>query len=155
MDEARKDPQVFFDIELSELMDRVNGYKGRGWRFVNLCGSTGGATAGKVELLYSFSSGDELENLRMLVTNEDTVPAISPVYPNAFFFENETHDLYGVAFKGITIDFGGAFYPTSVPTPMNPASLAARQYLDTATSSVDPNEAKELSEPAGEEATHG
>lgn len=120
------DPQIFKDIELPQLMERVESYKSRGWRFVNLCGSS---VDGKVELLYSFSLGEELENLRFLVANEDVVPAVSPIYGNAFFFENETHDLFGVTFKGITIDFGGTFYPTSVPTPMNPASQAAQDHL--------------------------
>ncbi|MDR2672447.1 MAG: NADH-quinone oxidoreductase subunit C [Coriobacteriales bacterium] len=117
------DPQVFIETDIDQLLPLVTDYHSRGWRFVNICGSS---VEGKVELLYSFSSGEELENLRLLVSNDQSVPAVSGLYPNSFFFENETHDLFGVDFKGISLDFGGAFYPTSVPTPMNPASAAAR-----------------------------
>jgi hypothetical protein len=127
------DPQVFEDIELSQLHARAEDYHSRAWRAVNICGSS---VDDKVELIYSFSNKEELENLRLIVGNQDTVPSISDVFLSTFFFENETHDLYGVNFKGIAIDFGGKFYPTSVPTPMNPASAQAIQ----AASAVEPDE---------------
>jgi NADH:ubiquinone oxidoreductase subunit C len=145
--EATMDPQVFYDIELKDLRARAEQYHANGWRFCNICGSTIEArevTPAKldkdgnektpalearepgVELLYSFSNGEQLENLRFTIKNADiaagtvSVPAVSDLWFNAFVFENETHDLYGVPFKGIAIDFGGNFYKTSVPHPMNP-----------------------------------
>ena len=118
--------QVFKDISLDQLTERVKSYKERGWRFANLCGSTVGD---KVELLCSFAQGEELENLSFFVENGDIVPAVSPLYPSAFLNENETSELFGVKFKGTILDFGGCFYPTSVPTPMNPSSLEAQEYL--------------------------
>ncbi|MDR3137033.1 MAG: NADH-quinone oxidoreductase subunit C [Coriobacteriales bacterium] len=120
------DPQVFFDSELEQLLLRVQDYQQRGWRFVNLCGSS---VEGQVELLYSFAQGKQLENLRLLVSNEQSVPSLSAIFVNSFFFENETHDLFGVNFKGLAPNFGGRFYPTSVPTPMNPASAQAQARL--------------------------
>jgi hypothetical protein len=116
-------PQVFIDIELGELYERVESYEARAWRFVNICGST---VEGGVELIYSFSDGLLLENLRFVVGAETAVPSISARFPNAFFFENETHDLFGVDFEGISIDFNGEFYTVAVPTPMNPRSAEAR-----------------------------
>jgi hypothetical protein len=116
------DPQIFIDIELPQLRAKVEDYKNQGWRAVNICASS---VDGKVELLYSFSDFETFENLRLIVGNDDVVPAISDLYFNTFLFENETHDLYGVNFEGIVIDFGGKFYPTSTPTPMNPASSQA------------------------------
>lgn len=118
--------QIFIDTPLESLLSVATDYKERGWRLANICGSD---VDGKVELLYSFAQGEELENLRVIVANEDTVPAVSPLYPGAFVFENETHELYGVNIEGITIDFKGAFYPTSIPTPMNPSSQAAEAFL--------------------------
>ncbi|MDR2036265.1 MAG: NADH-quinone oxidoreductase subunit C [Coriobacteriales bacterium] len=119
------DPQVYKNIELVQFMSEVTGYKERGWRFVNLCGSSVGD---QVELLCSFALDNQLENLSMLVSNGEQVPAISPLYPSAFFFENETRDLFGVQFEGTIIDFAGRFYPTSVPTPMNPTSVEAEAW---------------------------
>jgi NADH:ubiquinone oxidoreductase subunit C len=139
-------PQVFIDIAADELRERIEEYGRLGWRFVNICGSTvagaegagakngaegdiegGGAIASGVELIYSFSKGLPLENLRFTVDAEAVIPSISDCFPNAFFFENETHDLFGVKFSGISIDFDGAFYTVAVPTPMNPYSSEARE----------------------------
>jgi ech hydrogenase subunit D len=116
-------PQVFIDITADELMNKVEDYDTRGWRFVNICGST---VEGGVELIYSFSDGLPLENLRFTVSNGSTIPSVSGRFPNAFFFENETYDLFGVKFSGVSIDFDGKFYKVSVPTPMNPQSAQAR-----------------------------
>jgi hypothetical protein len=117
-------PQVFIDITDDELREHVEGYDNRGWRFVNICGST---VAGGVELIYSFSKGLPLENLRFTIDNKTVIPSVSDRFPNAFFFENETHDLFGVNFSDISIDFDGEFYTVAVPTPMNPHSSAARE----------------------------
>jgi len=116
------DPQVFIDRALPQLHTQTQDYKDKGWRFVNMCGST--IDTG-VELLYSFSQGEAFENLRLCVGVDDEVPSISDLYFNSFVFENEAHDLFGVEIKGIAIDFGGNFYATSIPTPMNPHSAAA------------------------------
>ncbi len=117
-------PQVFIDISADELMTKVEDYDARGWRFVNICGS---AIQGGVELIYSFSNGLPMENLRFTVENGSTIPSVSGRFPNAFFFENETYDLFGVRFSGISIDFDGKFYKVSIPTPMNPDSVQARK----------------------------
>jgi len=118
--------QEFRDIKSTQFMDKVKSYKDRGWRFANLHGSTVG---NQVEIICSFSNGQELENLSFLVDKDEEVPAISPLFPAAFVGENETYDLFGVVFKGGILDFGGVFYPTSVPTPMNPGSLLAEEFL--------------------------
>lgn len=131
------DSQVYIPIQLDAFAGRVKNYKERGWRFVNLCGSTVGD---KVELLCSFAEENKLENLSLLVAKDEPVPAVSPVYPSAFFFENETKDLFGVQFADMTLDFGGTFYPTSVPTPMNPHSLEAEAFAAVGQTSDDSGE---------------
>jgi hypothetical protein len=119
-------PQVFIDMKYDELRERVEDYDNRGWRFVNICGST---VVGGVELIYSFSQGLLLENLRFVIDNETVIPSVSDRFPNAFFFENETHDLFGVVFSDISIDFAGELYTVAVPTPMNPHSSQAHEAL--------------------------
>jgi len=118
------DPQVFIDIKLAQLRPKVEQYHTQGWRFVNICGST---VRDGVELIYSFSNGEPLENLRFVAASGSSIQSISDLYLNSFFCENETHDLFGITFKDIAIDFGGEFYTTSVPTPMNPASTQAQE----------------------------
>ncbi|MDR0350161.1 MAG: NADH-quinone oxidoreductase subunit C [Coriobacteriales bacterium] len=127
-------PQIFIDIMANEMRQRAEAYQERGWRFVNICGST---TDTGVELIYSFSHGLSLENLRFVIGGETTLPSVSDCFPNAFFFENETHDLFGVRFSGISIDFDGEFYALSVPTPMNPRSTKARAQARAASHKAD------------------
>ena len=47
-----------------------------------------------------------------------SVPSVSELFPNAFMFENEMHDLFGVEVSGITLDYRGGFYHLHVPAPM-------------------------------------
>jgi len=117
---------VYKEITLDQFAQEVAGYKERGWRFANLCGSTVGD---KVELLCTFALDQETENLLLFVSQDEQVPAVSPLFPSAFLYENETSDLFGVKFEDMTLDFGGRFYLTSVPTPMNPHSLKAEEFL--------------------------
>jgi ech hydrogenase subunit D len=49
----------------------------------------------------------------------DEVPSVSMIYPNAFLYENEIHDLFGVPIKNITIDYGGRLYQTAIKTPLS------------------------------------
>lgn len=116
------DAQIFKDIEVSRLLDKVREYKEDSWRFVQICAST---IESGVELLYSFSKDGILENLRLKIGEDTIIPSISSLFPAAFVFENETHDLFGVDIEGIAIDFKGNFYKVSIPTPMNPKSRAA------------------------------
>ncbi len=41
------------------------------------------------------------------------------IYPNAFLYENEIHDLFGVVVKNITIDYRGTLYRTAIKTPFS------------------------------------
>lgn len=47
-----------------------------------------------------------------------SVPSVSELFPNAFMFENEMHDLFGVEVSGISLDYRGGFYHLHVPAPM-------------------------------------
>jgi hypothetical protein len=135
------DKQAFTDIELEQLHDLAAQYKGNGWRYSN-------THALKVEgddlleLIYTFSNYADIVNLRMTLHTGDHIPSISDIFFNAFVFENETHDLFGIVFDGIAIDFGGHFYTVSLTSPMNPQHVPALQgdptaTIDAACASVD------------------
>jgi len=58
------------------------------------------------------------------------VPSITDLYLEAFVCENEIHDLFGITFKGLAIDFLGNFYRVSTDVPMtiiSPEKLAERE----------------------------
>lgn len=87
----------------------------QGWRLVQI----GVTSLGELyELNYSFDRDMVFRNLRLHVPARGaSVPSISGVYWCAFLYENEIHDLFGVTFIGLALDFKGRFYTTAIPTP--------------------------------------
>ena len=71
------------------------------------------------ELNYSFDKDYRFKNLRITVAPGEEIPSISVIYPNAFLYENEIHDLFGVVIKNITIDYHGTLYRTAIKTPFS------------------------------------
>ena len=47
-----------------------------------------------------------------------SVPSLGELYPGAFMFENEMHDLFGIEVSGMTLDYRGGFYHLHIPNPM-------------------------------------
>ena len=56
---------------------------------------------------------------RITAAPGEEIPSISAVYPNAFLYENEIHDLFGVIIRNINIDYGGTLYRTAIKTPFS------------------------------------
>ena len=70
------------------------------------------------ELLYSFAKGYDFRNLRVTLPRQGaTLPSITEAYLCAFLYENEIHDLFGVKFPGLAIDFKGNFLKTRLKNP--------------------------------------
>ena len=120
--------QTFQALSLADLPQEIERRKAENWRFVQVLAVNKDEA---VDLVYTFNKGNVLENLRIEdVTKEDTVPSITGSYLNAFVFENEAHDLFGVNIEGIAIDFHGHFYNMKITEPMtiiSPEQKAARE----------------------------
>ena len=71
------------------------------------------------ELNYSFDKDYRFKNLRITAAPGEEVPSISMIYPNAFLYENEIHDLFGVPSRIFPIDYGGTLYRTAIKTPFS------------------------------------
>lgn len=70
------------------------------------------------ELNYSFDEELKFSNLRVVVNPAtDRVPSVSDIYWNAFFYENEVHDLFGITIDGMAVDYKGSFYRIAVKHP--------------------------------------
>ena len=71
--------------------------------------------------------------MRLMVEGIDQyqeIPSISSYYPAVFPFENEAHDLFGLAITDMQVDFNGFFYQVSTAEPMSvitPEVKAARE----------------------------
>ena len=108
--------QKIISIEPGELVSRTAEYKNKGFRLVQISCTT---LKEILELSYSFDKEYLLENLRISLPRaaQGEVPSISGVYWNAFLYENEIHDLFGINITGINIDYKGKFYRTTIKTP--------------------------------------
>jgi len=109
--------QTFIDIDLHDLLARVQTFKREGYRLAQACAS------GREELtlLYSFVRDDELVTLRLANTPPAPVDSIGYLYSYAFLYENEMKDLFGVNVVNMNIDYGGHFYDTAVKAPFTQA----------------------------------
>lgn len=116
---------VFEKIEPDQVGAVARELHDKGYMFVNINATV---AEGGCELLYVFrapETASELLGKTALVENGATVASITDLYPAAFVFENEAHDLFGIDFEGISIDYSGNFYTLSGVYPMNPAAAAA------------------------------
>lgn len=108
----------FVDVPLDDLLERVQTLKHDGIRFVQMCAET---TEAGIDLLYTFydEPGDHALNLCVYgITEDSRVPSIQDQYFAAFSYENEAHDLYGVRFVNMKLDFGGHFFNLACSEPM-------------------------------------
>jgi ech hydrogenase subunit D len=104
-------------ITVDQLRDKVRALRGQGQRLVQICATR---LPDQVELTYSFDLNERLTNLRLLLPGVDTqLPSISSIYGCAILYENEIHDLFNVHVDGLTVDFKGNFYKTSVKFPFS------------------------------------
>jgi len=102
-------------ILASQLRDEIRTMRGQGQRLVQISATR---LPDEVELTYSFDLNDRLTNFRLVLPGEDTVlPSISEIYGCAILYENEIHDLFDVRVDGLTVDFKGNLYSTSVKFP--------------------------------------
>lgn len=122
----------FVNLPLEELLTRVQTLKHEGMRFVQMCAET---TEQGIDLLYTFYDETTQNALNLCVYGIDEssrVPSIQGLYFAAFSYENETHDLYGVRFVNMKLDFGGHFFNLATSEPMTiitPEMKAEREKL--------------------------
>jgi ech hydrogenase subunit D len=105
-------------VEASDLLAFVADAKTAGYRLGQACATK---VEGGIEVLYSFEKDETLKNLKVCV--DDKTPelqSITGIYWAAFIYENEMHDLFGIAFKNLALDYGGHFFKIASETPWNP-----------------------------------
>jgi ech hydrogenase subunit D len=110
------EPQEIINIGKNELVGIVVQLCAEGYRLVQVGCSTLEAA---YELNYSFDKDNRFKNLRVTVVPDEEVPSISMIYQNAFLYENEIHDLFGVVVTNISIDYHGTLYRTSIKAPFS------------------------------------
>ena len=119
---------AFEPLTIEGLLDFSASRKQEGWRFVQILAVN---TEAGIDLEYSFMKDGHLVNSKIEgVQKSDVVPSISDDFLEAFVFENEIHELFGVQISDIAIDFEGNFYDLAQNEPMtviSPEQKAARE----------------------------
>jgi ech hydrogenase subunit D len=142
--------QEITPIEKHELVGIAAEMFAEGYRFVQLSCAT---LESAYELTYSFDKAYRLRNLRLTVTQDEEVPSISVIYPNAFLYENEIHDLFGLNIRNLAVDYHGTLYKTMVTTPFSIGSITARTSpkTDAGPNVEKPESVKEQTEVSGQQ----
>lgn len=108
--------QELITVDESALSAKVCNFFSEGYRLVQIhCTriDTG------FELNYSFDRDCHFTNLRLTIDSDAEVQSISRIYWNAFLYENEISDLFGIKIKNIVLDYHGKFYQTAVSAPFS------------------------------------
>lgn len=132
---------IYTTVELDALLSHVQALKGAGARFVQMHAERS-VDDGTYRLVYTFinihaaqeqvaqDGSYAIENLVVEGIDQlQDIPSISSYYPAVFPFENEVHDLFGLAITDMQVDFNGFFYQVSTAEPMSvitPEVKAAR-----------------------------
>lgn len=109
--------QPITNIEPKELIEKVRKLHKEGNRLVQICCTKVGENS--FEITYSFDKDFKMTTLRVTIPLEIELPSITEVYSAAFLYENEIHELFGVSFKEINIDFKGHLYKKKIKYPFN------------------------------------
>ena len=133
---------IYATVGIDELLSHVQALKGVGARFVQMHAERC-VDDGSYRLVYTFinvraaqeqiarDGNYAIENLVVEgIDQYQEIPSISSYYPAVFPFENEAHDLFGLAITDMQIDFKGFFYQVSTAEPMSvitPEVKAARE----------------------------
>lgn len=146
----------FVDVPLGDLLARVQTLKHEGMRFIQLCAEF---PEGGIDLVYTFydETRDNALNLCVSLPENAEVPSIQGLYFAAFSYENEAHDLFGVNFINMNLDFGGHFFnlaetsPMTVITPEMKAEREKAAKLRAAKAAKEAKAAREAAEAASAE----
>ena len=110
------EPQHITLIDKDQLVGISAELFAEGYRFVQVGCAT---LENSYELTYSYDKAYRLRNFRITLLPDEEMPSISVIYPNAFLYENELHDLFGLNIRNISIDYNGTLYRTAIKTPFS------------------------------------
>ena len=120
-----RETQAIRVVLATDLLHEVKRFSDRGARMIQI----GCTQDGHVfELNYSFDVDGVFENIRVCTNGNETICSVSNVYLCAFIYENEIHDLYGISFEGIAVDYKGTLFQTAKlhPFRMEPNAMKGK-----------------------------
>lgn len=161
---------IYTTVGLDGLLSHVQALKGAGARFVQMHAERC-VDDGSYRLVYTFinvraaqehiarDGSYAIENLVVEgIDQYQEIPSISSYYPAVFPFENEAHDLFGLAIIDMQLDFNGFFYQVSTAEPMSvitPEVKAAREKAMKARAAAEAKARRAAAEKAAAAAAAG
>ena len=104
----------FISVNPESVIDEAQKLKFTGYHLIQQCATR---IPDAYELIYTFGKELEMKNLKIVLPQDKEISSITSIFPCAFIYENEMHDLFGVDIKMINIDYEGKLYRTAIETP--------------------------------------
>ncbi|SHE28644.1 ech hydrogenase subunit D [Thermoanaerobacter uzonensis DSM 18761] len=95
------------EIKLEDIEKETKYYYENGYRFVT---ETCLEEEGKFKIIYTFEKDYQMDSFHVFVSPQEEVPSISKVYFAALPVENEIHEMFGIKFKNLVLDFQGLLF---------------------------------------------
>lgn len=97
-----------------QITIKAHSLRNKGARLSQICSVR---TKGGYDLLYSYVLGDLFKNYKVSISENAEIESITAIFPNAFLYENEMSELFGIKIKYIALDYKNKLYDISVETP--------------------------------------
>ncbi len=104
----------FVNVNPENVIDESQKLKFDGYHLMQQCATR---IPDAFELIYTFGKDLEVKQLKIALPEDNEISSITSIFPCAFIYENEMHDLFGVKIKMINIDYEGKLYRTAIETP--------------------------------------
>jgi NADH:ubiquinone oxidoreductase subunit C len=95
------------EIKLEDIEKETKYYYENGYRFVT---ETCLEEEGKFKIIYTFEKDYQMDSFHVFVSSQEEVPSISKIYFAALPVENEIHEMFGIKFKNLVLDFQGLLF---------------------------------------------
>lgn len=107
--------QEIVNIAVDDLLKQVHRLAKEQYRIVQISCTQ---QQDEFYLDYAFDKDYKFYGLRVTLPIKDAaLPSISGAMFAAFLYENEIHDLFGIEFSGLVLDYGGNFYRIEKKNP--------------------------------------
>lgn len=95
------------EIKLEEIEKEAKYYYENGYRFVT---ETCLEEEGKFKIIYTFEKDYQMDSFHVFALPQEEVPSISKIYFASLPVENEIHEMFGIKFKNLALDFQGLLF---------------------------------------------
>ena len=97
-----------------QITIKAHSLRNKGARLSQICSVR---TKDGFDLLYSYVIGYTFKNYKVSIKEDAEIESITAIFPNAFLYENEMSELFGIKIKYIALDYKNKLYDIAATTP--------------------------------------